>query len=121
MNKHDVLISIPDCQLRMAGMLIRELKLAIERAELDGGLNVNPSIKKESSDTQDMGSILQIILSAEATIIISKAISFWMQRNNQTKLTLKDKDGNQVIIKNAESQHIEGALKQIFSLSNIER
>src|SRR5690349_18679278 len=75
-------------------------------AEVNG---VKANIVRERDDTQDVGTIVSIVLGAPAIVATVKALGAWLARNNQTSVTLLLKDGT-VVLKNMKSEDVAKAV-----------
>lgn len=114
MTTQKIRIQLPDSDKRQASALIKSLDIELKKSLSDYDQEAELNLEKEDPNSQDIGTILAIILGAKATVAIAIGIANWMNRNNQTEFTVTNADGDTISIKNAESKHIEGALKSIY-------
>lgn len=98
-----VIIEFPDTSPRIAGTLAHELKAFLDNAVTDKGAVAKTSVEKVDENAQDVGTILAIILGAEATIALAAGISEWLRRRNQGKIRIVKPDGSYSDIQNVDS------------------
>ena len=105
-------ISLPDANLSQRTALLQDLQRAM-RVELSSEDEFSAELKKDEQSTQDLGTILAVILGAKATIALAAGISAWMQRKNQTRIRITNDSGEEVDITNLESKHIAEVLANL--------
>lgn len=85
-------------------------KLAIElRDYLYNTTDIDTKIEKEYCNTQDMGTVLSVVLSSASIVALAKGLSAWLVKKQSRKLTIK-KNGD-IIGENLGSDDIEKILK----------
>jgi hypothetical protein len=80
---------------RYAGELIRQLADKASQAQV--------SRRPERANTQELGSVLVLILGTEAAIAVAKGIAAWLKSRPSAKLVLKKPDGTEVQFDGASS------------------
>jgi hypothetical protein len=60
-------------------------------------------VRKESSETQDFGATLVLILGTAAATKVADGISKWIARHSGATIKLKTKNGTELLIENADS------------------
>lgn len=84
-------------------------KLAIELSDyLSTTANIQAIITKESEDTQDIGTIISIVLGSTSLVALAKGLSDWLIKKQSRKLTIK-KNGD-IIGENLSSRDIKSIL-----------
>jgi len=66
--------------------------------------NVTVERHKANNESQDLGSILVLVLGSAAVGSVSKGIAQWIARNAGTTIRIQSPDGTSVDIKNATGQ-----------------
>jgi hypothetical protein len=72
---------------------------------------------KENSHTQDLGTIISILVSGPAIIALAHALQAWLVRNNQSTLIVRA-PGKEIELLNVRSEDIPPALEYIFATAN---
>jgi hypothetical protein len=87
-------------------------KLAEELNEyLKDNYQVDVPIVKKDPNTQDAGSILQIILGAPALALVIKGLADWLMKRNSASITVtKDKEGFKVVAEGVNGTNIKEIL-----------
>jgi len=96
-------IQFSDASTAEANQLAQELKAYLVTYE-----NIDGEIKKENDQTQDVGTILQIVLGSAAFIAFIKGLSNWLLKKQSRKITIR-KNGD-VIGENLSSGDLEKIL-----------
>jgi hypothetical protein len=91
-------LSFPGATAAEANRYASELAAVIRDADRD----VKVEQKRDRPDTQDLGILLQIILTSASTIAIARGISSWLARHSGAKIQI-DKDGA-VVASNLDSR-----------------
>lgn len=105
-------ISLPDAPAPQMAALLEDMMQSL-RSELSHEAMPKIEILKTDQATQDLGTILAIVLGANATIALAAGISAWMQRKNQGRIRIKGRFGNEVEINNLESRHVSEVLANL--------
>ena len=69
----------------------------------DAGIVSGTAVAKVDPNAQDLGTILAIVLTAKATVVLAGGIALWMRRKNQGRIRIRYPDGKQTDISGAES------------------
>jgi len=96
-------VTFDNVTLAEAGQLATELQ-----AYLRYNIDLETEINKEERNTQDMGTVLTIILGSKAIVEISKGLSAWLLKKQSRKITIR-KNGD-IIGKNLSSKEIKEIL-----------
>lgn len=106
-------IEFPDISPSQAGFYAEKLENDLRNAREDEGMMCEIQRIRVSPETQDLGTVIAIVLGAEATVAIAKGIAKWLYRNNQAALRIKKHDGSEVMITNLESENVEGIVRAL--------
>lgn len=87
--------------------IVQEMNTDIEEQ------GIRTEIIKERKDTQELGTILAIILGSKAIVEIAKGIADYIRKRSEVKITVKKEDGT-VLIENARSKDIAPVLTQLY-------
>jgi len=76
-----------------------ELKNSIKRATGE-----DLKLIKKKQNTQDAGTILEIVLTSKAILEIAKGIGVWIGKNGGVNVSYKDSAGTEIMAKNIDSK-----------------
>jgi len=112
--KNGFVIEFPGVSDAQAGQFAEELESDLTSALEDEKATDKVERIKIDPETQEIGTVLAVILGAKATVALAVGFWHWMSRKNQATLTIKLKDGTIVEIRNTNSEDIA---KQIEALN----
>jgi len=81
---------------------------------LNGDPNLSINQERESTDTQDFGSTLVLVLGAPAVVTAARALTNWLGRHNSTFLSIETKD-LKFVARNVESANAAAVLEAALS------
>lgn len=113
MANDTIQISFPDCSAAEANRLSASLEGALANVSEIGDVQ----IIKNNSETQDIGTILSVVLAAPAVIAAVKAIHAWANRNNQSSLRFENSSGLKFEARNLESNDVSSVVDSLKSLT----
>lgn len=105
-------LTLPDARDSDLTALLQDLQQSMN-VELASDSDFSMELRKSDQTTQDLGTILAVILGAKATIALAAGISAWMKRKNQARIRIKTASGEEVYITNLESRHIAEVLANL--------
>jgi hypothetical protein len=104
-------IRFPDLSPTQAGEDAELLERAINTALREAGEAPVAKQTKLDMNTGDLGTIVEIVLAAPATIIfargVAKAIQGYFARSNRAGFTLVKPDGTRLVVTDLESRDVE--------------
>ena len=98
MTSNEILIEFTNASPAESGQLAPELisDLTTKFPELQ------VELKKQSATSQDFGTVIGVILGANATLMIAKGIAAYLRRNSGVKISVKTANGH-VVASNLDS------------------
>jgi hypothetical protein len=105
-------IEFPGVSDAQAGVFAGERERDIRNALVDNGVGADVDRLKTDEETQDVGTILAIILGANSTIAIAYGIARWLARRNRTRVSLRTRDRRFERV-DAESKDVEKCLRAL--------
>jgi len=107
--EEQIQISFPSQTWKEKQILVGEL-----RSYLRNQLGVEATIQKEKEGTQDLGTLLAIVLGAKTTVVLAKGLSNWLVKHRSIELEIKQ--GKSVVkAKNLSPKEMELLLKTLHS------
>lgn len=114
--RNGFVIEFPDVSPAQAGIFAEEMETDLRNKMLDAKADAAVERIRVDPEAQDLGTVLGIVLGAQATVAIAKGIQKWLHRNNQATIRIRTKTGNPVVISNLESRDVKGILEELTSM-----
>lgn len=102
-------ISFPNVNNKKARRLAVDLQTHLKHQLSRNDQTAEFDFKRSDPSSMDLGTILTIVLGAEAIVVLANAVRDWIQLNNGVEINV-----NGVVIKDLKSEHVAEAIEAIM-------
>lgn len=71
---------------------------------------------RTESDTQDVGTVLSLVLTSGATLAVAEGIRRWLEQRTNSSVTVKTRDGGCIEVKNVSNRSAQQLAVELASL-----
>lgn len=116
-NESTIMVSFPGLSPTEASRSARDLADQINQGLREEGLSGVAQQHRTDLDAQDLGQVVEIILSAPAILVfargVAQGIQKYMARTNRSRIQITHASGEAIVISDVESRHLEKIIAAI--------
>ena len=113
MENKEVLISFGNVTFRQKQFLTQDLIKYLNTS--NNNTQVETKLLKEKNNTQDAGTIISMVLNAQAIVSVANGIFNWLQKNREVELSFK-KGESEFQVKNISSKDLHTVINKLEGL-----